>query len=232
MPTPMPDAATETTPEPTIALTPGLLLEAYAAGLFPMAEDRRDRRLFWIDPLRRGVLPLDRFHVPRRLLRTVRRDLYRVSTDLAFAAVIEACAEPQSGRPRTWINDPMIALYAELNRQGHAHSVECWQGAKLVGGLYGVSLGGAFFGESMFSRARDASKVALVHLVARLKVCGYRLLDTQFVTPHLRQFGAVEISRARYRALLASALKHRSNFYCLAPSIPGAVALQSISQTS
>ena len=187
-------------------LTPDVLLAAYAAGIFPMAESAADRELFWVDPRRRGILPLDAFHVPRRLRRVVRRAGFEVRCDTAFAAVMEACAEVSDKRPNTWINDEIVQLYTELFRRRAAHSVETWRDGALVGGLYGVSLGAAFFGESMFSRQDDASKVALVHLVARLRLGGYRLLDTQFLTPHLAQFGGVEISRARYRRLLGEAL--------------------------
>ncbi len=189
-----------------VEVTPELLLRAYRVGLFPMAETRRGNRLYWLDPEFRGVLPLDRFHAPRRLLRTVLRGSYKVSVDQDFPAVIAACADTMPGREDTWINRDIERLFGDLHRTGHAHSVECRMEGRLVGGLYGVSLGGAFFGESMFSIARDASKVALVHLVARLRAGGYRLLDTQFVTSHLQQFGTEEIPRDRYKALLASAV--------------------------
>ena len=190
----------------TVEVTPELLLRAYRVGLFPMAETRRGNRLYWLDPELRGILPLDRFHAPRRLLRTVLRGPFDVSVDRDFPAVIAACAEAMPGREDTWINREIERLFGDLHRGGHAHSVECRAAGVLVGGLYGVSLGGAFFGESMFSTARDASKVALVHLVARLRVGGYRLLDTQFVTSHLQQFGTEEIPRERYKALLAAAV--------------------------
>ncbi len=195
-----------------IPLTPDILLQAYAAGIFPMAESADDLELFWVDPKRRGIFPLDAFHVPRRLRRVLRRGTFTVRADTAFAAVMHGCAEASETRPSTWINDEIVRLYTKLHRRGMAHSVECWHGAELVGGLYGVSLGAAFFGESMFSRVTDASKVALVHLVARLKLGGYRLLDTQFLTPHLAQFGAIEISRAHYHRLLAEALRYRAVF--------------------
>jgi leucyl/phenylalanyl-tRNA--protein transferase len=187
-------------------VTPELVLRAYRAGLFPMAETRRGNRLYWLDPEQRGVLPLDRFHLPRRLLRTVRSGLYSVTSDQSFPAVIAACASSAPGREDTWINPDIERLFSALHELGHAHSVECRQDGVLVGGLYGVSLGGAFFGESMFSRARDASKVALVHLVARLRAGGYRLLDTQFTTSHLEQFGTEEVPRDDYKRLLASAV--------------------------
>ena len=195
-----------------IPLTPEILLRAYAAGIFPMAESADDLELFWVDPKRRGILPLDGLHVPRRLRRVLRRQVFEVRCDTAFEAVIRGCAEASETRPTTWINDEIVYLYTELFTRGAAHSVECWHDGNLVGGLYGVSIGGAFFGESMFSRVSEASKVALVHLVARLRLGGYRLLDTQFVTPHLSQFGVIEISRARYHRLLADALRHRAVF--------------------
>ncbi len=190
----------------TVEVTPELLLRAYRVGLFPMAETRRSNRLYWLDPEFRGILPLDRFHAPRRLLRTVMRGPYTVTVDQDFAAVIAACATAMPGREDTWINRDIERLFGDLHDSGHAHSVECRADGMLVGGLYGVSLGGAFFGESMFSMARDASKVALVHLVARLRAGGYRLLDTQFVTSHLQQFGTEEIPRDMYKALLAGAV--------------------------
>ena len=187
-------------------LTPDVLLRAYAIGIFPMAEGREHADLHWIDPELRGVLPLDRFHVPRRLRRRIRRGEFEVRCDSAFAEVIRACAEPSQSRRDTWINATIEKLYNDLFAAGFAHSVECWQGDRLVGGLYGVSLGAAFFGESMFSRAPDASKVALVHLAMRLRKGGFLLLDTQFVTEHLRQFGAIELDREHYRSRLAKAI--------------------------
>ncbi len=211
---------------------PDWLLKCYRRGVFPMADSRDDPRLFLVDPDLRGVLPLDQFHVPRSLRRVVRADVFTVRIDTAFSRVMELCAEAAPDRPTTWINTLILNLYSALHRRGHAHSVECWQGDELVGGLYGVSVGGAFFGESMFSRRTDASKVALVHLVARLKRGGYRLLDTQFVTEHLRQFGVEEIAREDFHRLLAHALKVEGDFggadYCP----PGAEALQLITQTS
>jgi len=178
-----------------------------------MAESRDDPELFWVDPEMRGIIPLDEFHVPRRLKKTVRRNIYDVRFDTAFDEVIRACAEAKAGRQETWINDEIIDLYTKLHHMGHTHSVECWRDGKLVGGLYGISLKGAFFGESMFSRQTDASKVALVHLVARLHLGGYKLLDTQFVTEHLTQFGAIEIPRPDYHTILDHALKERAVFY-------------------
>ena len=189
-----------------IEVTPELMLRAYRVGLFPMAETRRGHRLYWLDPEMRGILPLDGFHLPRRLLRTVLSDVYEVSSNRAFAEVIAGCAAAAPGREDTWINADIERLFLELHALGQAHSVESWQDGRLVGGLYGVSLGGVFFGESMFSTARDASKVALVHLVARMRLGGYTLLDTQFVTGHLAQFGAREVPREHYKAMLAVAV--------------------------
>jgi leucyl/phenylalanyl-tRNA--protein transferase len=201
-------------------LTPELVLSAYSIGLFPMANDRDDPVIHWIDPLHRGVLPLDRFHVPRRLRKTIRQERYRLTVDQAFARVIEACAEATADRPRTWLNDDMIRLYVELHARGHGHSIEAWSGDRLVGGLYGLAMGGAFFGESMFSRATDASKVALVELVARLRIGGFILLDAQFVNDHLKQFGIEEITRTAYKARLKQALAHDAAL----PSTAGSLA--------
>ena len=188
-------------------VTPDLLLRAYGCGIFPMAESADDPGIFFVEPKMRGVLPLDAFHVPRRLARTVRSGRFELRTDTAFERVVELCAEAVPDRPDTWINGRIRTLYTELFRMGHAHSVESWSDGALVGGLYGVSLHGAFFGESMFSRATDASKVALVHLVERLRAGGYILLDTQFLTGHLARFGAVEVPRDEYLELLQAALK-------------------------
>ncbi len=188
-------------------ITPGLLLRAYAHGLFPMAKSADSDELYWFDPPIRGVLPLERFHIPKRLRRDIRRGVFDVRYDTAFDEVLQACAEPAADRPTTWINDRIASLYGTLFEIGHAHSVECWQDDQLVGGLYGVSLKRAFFGESMFSRATNASKIALVHLVAQLRYGGYRLLDTQFTTDHLRQFGGIEIPQADYKTLLAAAME-------------------------
>jgi leucyl/phenylalanyl-tRNA--protein transferase len=187
-------------------VTPELVLRAYRAGLFPMAERRDADRLYWLDPDKRGIQPLDDFHLPRRLARTVLSGTFDVRCNTAFEAILAGCAEPTEDRPETWINTDIERLFGALHAMGHAHSVECWQGGVLVGGLYGVALGGAFFGESMFSRVRDASKVALVHLVARLRRGGFALLDTQFVTDHLARFGAIEVPRLEYRRLLAEAV--------------------------
>ncbi len=192
-----------------VDLTPQLLLQAYAEGLFPMAESAASDELYWFDPDRRGILPLDGFHVPRRLRRTLRQGVFEVRTNSAFDRVIAACA---TVRPSTWINGDIVRSYCDLHKYGYAHSVEAWLGNRLVGGLYGVALGGAFFGESMFSRVTDASKVALVHLVARLISAGFTLLDTQFVTEHLTQFGAIEIPRTEYRKRLTAALAINADF--------------------
>lgn len=194
-------------------LTPEMVLRAYACGLFPMADGRHDRDIYWVDPEVRGIIPLDRFHVSRRLARRVRSGYFEVRVDTAFAEVIRGCAAETRGRRETWINDDIIALYCALHEIGHAHSVECWREGVLEGGLYGVTLGGAFFGESMFSRARDASKVALVHLVERLQRGGFQLLDTQFVTTHLQSFGTIEVPRTRYHNLLRAAINVAASFY-------------------
>jgi len=206
------------------------LVSCYRRGVFPMADSREDEKVFLIDPQRRGVFPLNGFHVPSRLARTVRSGPFEVTVDQDFTAVLEACAETKPGRPETWINLPIQRLYEALHSSGRAHSVECRREGRLVGGLYGVSLGGAFFGESMFSRERDASKVALVHLVGRLIGGGYRLLDAQFMTEHLAQFGATEISRTVYRRRLDEALETPADFYRFAGT--GAEVLQAISQAS
>ncbi|WP_193368359.1 leucyl/phenylalanyl-tRNA--protein transferase [Pelagibius marinus] len=214
-------------------LTPDLLLRAYAIGIFPMAESRVDPELHWIDPDMRGILPLDGLHVPRKLRAKIRRGLFEVRCNSAFEDVIQGCAEPAENRPDTWINPVIEKLYNDLFEMGFAHSVECWQDGELVGGLYGVSLGAAFFGESMFSRATDASKVALVQLVLRLKKGGFQLLDTQFTTPHLSRFGAEEIPREDYRRLLTKAVSAQAEFYSGAVSDSELEAfLQSTTQTS
>jgi leucyl/phenylalanyl-tRNA---protein transferase len=205
-------------------LTADILLRAYSIGVFPMAESRDAKELFWVEPHERGIFPLDGLVVSRSLAKTVRSDRYRVVADRAFEAVVRACAE----REKTWINDEIVRLYCELFRAGHAHSVEAYdEGDRLAGGLYGVSLRGAFFGESMFRRARDASKVALVHLFARLKTGGFRLLDAQFSTEHLASLGAVEISREAFRLRLADALEIEADFgaWPAAAAMGGAEAL-------
>jgi len=207
------------------------LLACYARGVFPMADARDDARVFLIDPEHRGVVPFDRFHVPRRLARTVRAERFEVRIDTAFADVVAACAAAAPSRLETWINSPIERLFNHLHDLGQAHSVECWQAGELVGGLYGVSLKGAFFGESMFSRRTDASKVALVHLIARLIAGGYVLLDTQFITEHLARFGAEEIPRREYQKRLARALRVEAEFQRLTAT-DGAAALQLITQAS
>jgi len=211
-------------------ITPDVLLRAYACGIFPMSEGADDPSIFWVEPERRGIIPLDGFRVSSRLARTVRSGVFRITVDTAFAQTIAGCAAPQPGRDDTWINGRIRDLYTALHQLGHCHSVEAWKDDDLVGGLYGVSLGRAFFGESMFHRARDASKVALVHLVARLIAGGYTLLDTQFVTEHLLGFGAIEVSRRRYRALLDEAMKGTGNFFALPATVTGAEALAQIRQ--
>jgi leucyl/phenylalanyl-tRNA---protein transferase len=194
------------------ALTPDLILRAYAAGIFPMAESADDPGLHWIEPKTRGIIPLDSFHIPGKLARFVRNSPYQVVIDRDFDAVIAACAAPRSQTSETWINPPIRRLYRALFDAGHCHTVEVWDEDRLIGGLYGIALGGAFFGESMFHKVRDCSKLALVHLVARLKAGGFMLLDTQFITDHLRQFGAEEIPRKAYRKRLDLALYGNGNF--------------------
>jgi len=205
-------------------ITPDLLLRAYSIGLFPMAEERDSKQLFWVEPEARGVFPLDGLKISRSLAKTVRSGRFEVRADGDFGAVMRACAE----RDRTWINAEILRLYDELHQQGRAHSVEVRENGELVGGLYGVSLGAAFFGESMFHRAADASKTALVHLAARLNLGGYELLDAQFVTPHLASLGAIEISRADYRSRLQDALVHGADFHAFpaAKPMPGDLALE------
>ena len=209
-----------------LELTPEVLLKAYACGIFPMAENADDPALFWIEPEERGVIPLDAFHVPARLARTVRTTRYRVVCDHDFEAVIDGCAEPGPKRARTWINAPIRRLYRGLFEIGHCHTVEVYDGDELIGGLYGVSLGGAFFGESMFHRARDASKIALVHLVARLKSGGYDLLDTQFLTDHLKMFGALELPQERYARVLARAIRSEADMSVFDNALSGANAVR------
>ncbi len=214
------------------AVTPELVLQAYAVGLFPMAETRDDDSLYWIDPKERGILPLDAVHVSKSLRKVLRKGVFEVRTDTSFTQVLELCRQQADNRPESWINDQIAELYNALHSMGRAHSVECWQDGALVGGLYGVSLGGAFFGESMFSRVRDASKVALIHLCARLKRGGYVLLDCQFITEHLKRFGAVEIPRTEYRERLAKALKVEGRFDYGFGAADLETFLQSITQTS
>ena len=198
-----------------IEITPQVLLKAYSCGIFPMAESADDPALYWIEPQSRGVLPLDQVHVPKRLARTIRAAQFEVRVDTDFDAVIDGCAASRPGRRSTWINVRIRQLYGALFRQGHCHTVETWADGRLVGGLYGVALGGAFFGESMFSTETDASKVALLYLVARLQYGGFSLLDTQFVTDHLRQFGTVELDKAAFHTALEAALEEKSDFLAL-----------------
>ncbi|WP_242531208.1 leucyl/phenylalanyl-tRNA--protein transferase [Roseococcus thiosulfatophilus] len=193
-------------------ITPELMLRAYRIGLFPMAESRDAQTLYWLDPEQRGVIPLEEFHLPRRLARRVRQSPYAVTADTAFEAVIDACAAPRPNSNDSWINEEIRRLFLALHAQGHAHSLEAWREGELVGGLYGVALGAAFFGESMFSRADDASKIALVHLVARLRLGGFTLLDAQFQTEHLAQFGTREVPRNLYKQLLADAVEKPAEF--------------------
>jgi leucyl/phenylalanyl-tRNA--protein transferase len=211
---------------------PAELLDCYRRGVFPMAEAREDQRLFLIDPEKRGVMPLDSFHVPKRLARTIRADQFAITVDKNFTAVLRACAAPAPGREDTWINDPIVSLYQRLHAMGYAHSIECWVGDRMVGGLYGVALEGAFFGESMFSIMRDASKVALAYLAARLIAGNFKLLDAQFWTSHLSQFGAVEVDRAEFRRRLDAALATRADFARMPAKLTGAQVLQSMTHTS
>jgi leucyl/phenylalanyl-tRNA---protein transferase len=213
-------------------LDPDTLLRLYRHGMFPMADSAHDPNLFIVDPELRGIIPLDDFHVSRSLKKRVRSGIYEVTADRAFAEVVKGCAAPLPGRENTWINPTIYRLYTELHRRGHAHSVETWHRGELVGGLYGVSLGRAFFGESMFSTATDASKVALLHLVARLLAGGYTLLDTQFVNDHLVQFGVVEVERADFLVLLDQSLEDEGDFHRVGPILSGQDALQLITQMS
>ena len=189
-----------------IEITPELIIRAYRAGIFPMAEDAEDEDLFWVSPEMRGILPLDGFHLSTSLRKAIRKSGFAVKVDSDFAAIIDGCAQPDDGRESTWINNTIRAVYGELFRRGVAHTVEVWDGAELVGGLYGLAIGGAFFGESMFHRRTNASKMAMAHLVERLKAGGFVLLDTQFLTPHLASLGGVEIPREQYEERLADAL--------------------------
>ena len=221
---------------PPDQFTAEALLRCYAKGVFPMGEARDDPRVFLVEPDLRGVIPLDRFHLPARLRRTVRGEPFVVRVDTAFGAVLNACAAPGGGRGETWINTPIRSLYLELHALGLAHSIECWRDEVLVGGLYGVTLGGAFFGESMFSRATDASKVALAHLVARLRLGGWVLLDAQFRTPHLDQFGLIETPQSTYLKMLNAALRVEPDKTALTRALSGteavSYALQPTTQAS
>jgi leucyl/phenylalanyl-tRNA--protein transferase len=212
-------------------IDPDELLKAYTLGFFPMARSRHDEAAVWVLPELRGVLPLDEARAPRRLLQTVRRERFRITADAAFAEVVAACARPKKGREDTWINHAIEEVYVELHCAGFAHSVEAWRDERLVGGVYGVALGAIFCGESMFSTERDASKVALVHLIARLKAAGFRLLDAQFFTPHLAQFGVRECPNTDYQTLLEKLLRVRADF-AAAPQPSTSAVLQSITQTS
>lgn len=222
-------------------LTPDILLRAYAMGIFPMAENAEARELHWFDPPIRAIIPLDdHFHTPKRLKRTLKQNPYRISLNQAFGDVIRACAAPSQGRDSTWINREIISLYLALHWRGHAHSIEVWDEKTLVGGLYGVSIGGAFFGESMFSRKTDASKIALVYLVALLRHSGFALLDTQFQTQHLTQFGTHEITRENYHHFLTAAIIQPNTMKkitaeewdYLAGAVAGALSLQPVTQIS
>jgi len=219
------------TPQP-LRLTSDSLLRSYMLGLFPMADSTEAKELFWVDPDLRGIMPFEAFHVSRSLRKSLRKGNFEVTVDLNFKDVMEACREKRPERPSSWINDEILELYCELHDRGHAHSIETRLNGKLVGGLYGVSLGGAFFGESMFSRVTDASKTALVHLVARLKAGGYTLLDTQFQTEHLSSFGAVEVPRGRYHTYLQAALETAADFYSLPVNTSPEAVLQLIDHKS
>ena len=211
-----------------MTVTPELLLQAYRVGVFPMAEHRDDPEMFWVDPRKRGVFPIDRFHISRSLARALRRDGYRVTLNTDFGAVMEACAD----RSETWINQEIRALYETLHHQGHAHSIEVWMEDRLVGGVYGVTVGAAFCGESMFSRERDASKIALAWLVDLLRRSGFILFDTQFLTHHLASLGAIEITRTEYRAHLAQALQLEADLTRVPLAASGQDVVQRNTQTS
>ncbi len=221
-------------PRNQFEITPDILLRAYSIGLFPMAESAEDPNLYWVDPEARGIFPLDGIVISKSLRKVVRSDRFEVRVDSDFDAVIDGCAAPDTGREKTWINDRIRTLYRELFDMGHVHTVETWFDGTLVGGLYGVSLGAAFFGESMFHRKTDASKVALVHLAARLAAGGFSLLDAQFVTPHLATLGALEIPRDAYRLRLAKAMAHHGDFWVWPKGeiVPGARALAALAKTA
>lgn len=211
-----------------LELTPDLVLRAYGIGVFPMADRSDTQDVYWIDPRRRGILPLDGFHLSRSLRKRLLKGDHHVTIDTAFDAVLDGCAD----RPETWINGPIRELFAQLHQLGHAHSIEVWRDDMLAGGLYGLRLGSAFCGESMFSRMRDGSKIALAHLVARLRAGGFTLLDTQFTTPHLESLGAHDVSRAEYRVMLARALRTSGDFYSLAGDTAASEVVQLITQRS
>lgn len=215
-----------------IEITPNYLLSAYAAGYFPMSEDREDDSLFWVEPEERCIIPLDQFHASKRLTRTVKRDFFDVYINKDFRSVMQGCAEAAAGRENTWISKRIEELYCTLHEMGYAHSVECYHYGELVGGLYGVCINGAFFGESMFHRESDASKVALVHLVGRMKAGGFTLLDAQFRTDHLEQFGAIEVSKNEYKGRLEIAMRTEADFQVFPSVASGKTVLQPITQTS
>lgn len=229
-------SGSETRSRELFKLTPDILLRAYMAGIFPMAESRDKPEIFWVDPEDRGIIPLDNFHISKSLKKTVRRGAFDVHCDRDFDGVILGCAgagaKSHGDREDTWINEEIMHLYGKLFRMGFVHTVECWKDGILAGGLYGVAIKGAFFGESMFSRERDASKVALVHLVARLRLGGYTLLDTQFITEHLEQFGAHEVPRDIYHLMLDRALTTDADFHGVLPSGDGGSALEEFLQSS
>ena len=213
-------------------LTPQYVLQAYEHGLFPMAEGRNNNKILWVDPDLRGIVPLEAVHVPRRLARTLRQNRFKISSDKAFRTVLENCATATPGRETTWINSEIVSLYCALFEMGYAHSLEAWKNGKLVGGLYGISIKGAFFGESMYSHATDSSKITLLYLVHHLKDVGYSLLDTQFLSNHLARFGGIEIPRVEYRQRLSDALDCNTEFYPLPTELDGNTVLQSITHTS
>jgi len=217
-----------------VEITPELLMHAYAQGIFPMAESADTDEVYWVDPELRGIFPLDDFHVPKKLAKTILKKPFRVTVNKAFREVISACAAPKAGQDRdnTWINDAIIDVYNQLHLLGYVHSIECWQDDQLVGGLYGVCFSGVFCGESMFHTQTDASKIALVYLVARLKVGGFQLLDTQFITPHLAQFGAIEVPRREYKKRLQEALEIEGDFYSLSADASPETILHSVTQIS
>lgn len=207
-----------------VELTPDLILQAYANGVFPMAESREDESLFWVDPKERGILPLDGFHISRSLARLIRQDRYRVTLNRDFAGVMEGCAD----RPETWINATIFNLYGELHDMGFGHSVELWEEDRLVGGTYGLALGTAFFGESMFSRVPSASKIVLAYLVARLRLTGFTLFDTQFLTEHLASLGGIEIPRSDYQRMLRKSLETRADLTALAAPLTPELVLSAV----
>jgi len=215
-----------------LEITPQVLLKAYACGIFPMAESADDPGMFWVEPEKRGIIPLEKFHISKSLKKSMRRGTYEIRVNTVFNEVVAACAGEGIERDNTWINQRIHALYSELHAMGHCHSVEAWNNGILVGGLYGVALGGAFFGESMFSKMTDASKVALVHLVFRMKSGNFQLLDTQFSTKHLEQFGAVEIHRDDYQDLLTEAMQYEADFFAYDGGATSDVILQSFNQMS